>query len=87
MLLKVSRVVSGSVLLGSGRVLVGFSLWCCVQAAVWADVVSRSPADRSVAVTTAVLSTASAARILTMSAPLVRTLSSHNDTCSVFTCF
>ncbi len=85
MLLKVSRIVSGSVHLGSGRVLVGFSLWCCVQAAVWADVASRSPADRSVAVTTAVLSTASAARILRMSALLVRHLSSHSDSCSVFT--
>ncbi|KTG01847.1 hypothetical protein cypCar_00012661, partial [Cyprinus carpio] len=47
------------------------SLWCCVQAAVWADVASRSPVDRFVAVTTIVMSTESAAKILTMSALLV----------------
>lgn len=72
--------LSISVLVGFS---VGFSLWCCVQAAVWADVASRSPVDRFVAVTTIVMSTESAAKILTMSALLVRLLSSHNENYSV----
>lgn len=48
------------------------SMCCCVQAAAGADAASRSPVARSATVTTAVLSTANAARILKKSALQVR---------------